>query len=117
MTKTTQLLALIAIVVLVTSGTSGLSTWADDIAEVAAVTEQLTYRTMFRHEVDELGGHEKGQLLRINSTAALQAGLNKLSADGWELVAIEEGRIVPLSGPHEAKVHYPPVYIFRRTGH
>ena len=115
MIKRTKLLAFVAVLVLVTSGISILSSWADDNLEEASVTAKLTYRTMFRHEVDELGGHEEGKLLRVNSTESLQAGLNKLSTDGWELVAVEGGRNLPLTGAGDPKAIYPPVYIFRRT--
>ena len=100
-----------------TSGISVLSSSAEENVDGAAVTAKPTYRTMFRHEIDELGGHEKDKLLLVNSTDALQAGLNILSADGWELVAVEGGRNVPITGPGEAKVIYPPVYIFRRAAH
>lgn len=116
MTKNTQVFSLVAILVVATSMVAVLSSRADDNAGDAAVKTSPTYRPMFRHEIDQLGGHEKDTLLRINSTEALEAGLNKLSADGWELVAVEGGRTVPLSGPHEPKAVYPPVYIFRRSG-
>lgn len=115
MPKTKQPIVLAAIVLMVALGMSALSTEADDSPEIADVTASPAYRTLFRHEVEERGGHEKGALLRLNSTKTLQAGLNQLSADGWELVAVDGGRSLPLSGPNEMKANYPPVYIFKRA--
>jgi hypothetical protein len=114
MTRTSQLLSLIVLVALLTSGIFLLSSSADD--SDVGISIKSVYRTMFRHEIDELGGHEKGKSLRANSTEALQAGLNKLSGEGWQLVAVEGGRSVPVPGPNQMTIIYPPVYIFRQVG-
>lgn len=110
-----SMIALVVTVALVTLSSSFVPIRADDQAENPSVVAS-EYRTMFRHEVDELGGLEEGKLPRVNSTESLQAGLNKLSSDGWELVAVEGGRRVSLTGPGNPTANYPPVYIFRRTG-
>ena len=103
------------LVLLVVSGASILATGAEDDDGTTASKVRPAYRTMFRHEVDVLGGYEEGKVLRVNSTEALQAGLNRLAEQGWELVAVEGGRSVPVTGPHQGKLLYPPVYIFRNS--
>lgn len=114
MTRTSQLLSLIVVGALLTSEIFLLSSSADESA--GGGVKASVYRTMFRYETDELGGHERGKILRANSTEALQTGLNKLSGEGWQLIAVEGGRSVPLTGPDQMTVIYPPVYIFRQAG-
>ena len=45
---------------------------------------------------------------------ALERGLNLLYADGWELVAVEGGRMRTFNGGRDASLEIPPSYIFRR---
>ena len=109
MNRSGQLLSITAIVVACMSGALALTSVAQEQEPAKG-----PYRTMFRHEIDELGGHEKGKLLPVNSTDSLQAGLNTLHADGWELVAVESSRRIKLGLPGDATAVYAPVYIFRR---
>lgn len=111
MNRTTQLAVFVALL-LITIGLPDFSAQAENDSKPV---DETTYRTMYRHEIDQLGGYEKDKPLRVNSTEWLQAGLNRMSADGWKLVAVEGGRSVPITGPNQMKFIYPPVYIFLRS--
>jgi cytochrome c556 len=114
MTKAMQLLALVTIVPLASFGVSALTTQADESADEHKVTAHLPYRTMRREEVEELGGAEKDKK-RPYDAKAVEAGLNRLHADGWELVAVEGGRTFTTLGQGQAVIEQPSIYIFRRT--
>lgn len=110
--KPTTQFAVLAVLLLIAMG---LPHFAAQAESKIRQPDEITYRTMFRQEIDQLGGYEKDKPLRVNSTEWLEAGLNKMSDDGWELVAVEGGRSVPITGPNQMKFIYPPVYIFRRS--
>ena len=111
MTKTQQLGALAAMSLILGSSAFMVSSNADDSAD----EPKQTYRTLLRFEVDQMGGRDKSQLQPIRDTEALRKGLNLLADEGWELVAVEGGRSLPVTGPAGTMVHYPPVYIFKRS--
>lgn len=72
------------------------------------------YRAIERLEIDKLGLEEK---LPANHSdeKALERGLNIMTADGWDLVAVEGGRMRIFNGGGDAALHIQPTYIFRRA--
>jgi hypothetical protein len=79
----------------------------------AASTPKI-YRVMERLEIDKLG--LDGKLPPNDSDQeALERGLNLLYADGWELVAVEGGRMRTFNGGGDAALVIPPSYIFRQS--
>ncbi|REJ83703.1 MAG: hypothetical protein DWQ34_14910 [Planctomycetota bacterium] len=71
------------------------------------------YKVMARLEIDKLG--LDGELPPNHSyEPSLERGLNLLAAEGWELVAVEGGRMRTFNGKGDASLNIHPTYIFRR---
>jgi hypothetical protein len=85
---------------------------AQETDKVASSPLHATYKALERIDIDILGGKtNKSYMLKSTD---LTNGLNKLSEDGWGLVAIEPGRTHPITGPGGATLSHPPTYIFRK---
>ncbi len=79
-----------------------------------SASPQKVYRVIERLEIDKLG--LDGKLPANDSDEkALERGLNLLYADGWELIAVEGGRMRTFNGGGDAALVIPPSYIFCRS--
>ncbi|HAH48785.1 hypothetical protein [Gimesia sp.] len=76
-------------------------------------TPRQVYKVLARLEIDKLG--LDGKLPPNNSyEPSLERGLNILAARGWELVAVEGGRMRTFNGGGDASLDIHPTYIFRK---
>ncbi|WP_417383395.1 hypothetical protein [Gimesia sp.] len=77
------------------------------------VSPPQVYKVLPRLEIDKLGLDGK---LPPNQSyePSLERGLNILASQGWELIAVEGGRMRTFNGGGDASLNIHPTYIFRK---
>lgn len=85
---------------------------ADETKEAISNTGRQ-YKALDRSAVERLGG--RNPVTVIHDSAALTTGLNRMHADGWQLVGIESGYSRPIGGASNASASNSATYVFKRS--